>query len=278
MSQYLQLAHLTGLRIDGPDAVAFSQSQLTTDVEALPLGQWQATAWCSPKGRVLIVLLIVRHEHHVEIVYPKSQQSTLKKLALYTIGRKVTLHEVPTVAGQFYQADDGPEGATRLRGDPRRSLSLIDQGSADRPDRDWLLAWRRADLCQPLPWLDESSSGQHLPQALGLELNDGISYRKGCYPGQEIVARVHYLGRTPDHLLAFVAETGEASSEEPDKPSLHSCTDDQARFNVLDHYLDDKRWVGLAVAPTRIKEGHPIELRGASGRCAGTMASPQTLC
>lgn len=208
MSHWFCLPHLSGLRISGADAAAFVHAQFTSDLLS-PAGpsKWRLTAWCNPKGRVIGVIVVRAHEDRVDLVVPASQIETLPQaLSRYAIGRKLRFSDPLAVAGTFARTDP----RCTLAIDPQRALDL-DQAEA-LEDRESAQRWRLCDLRSGIAWLSPQTSGQFLPQALGLEERGGLSYRKGCYPGQEIIARVHFLGRAKERLSAFLLdETAEIS-------------------------------------------------------------------
>ena len=200
------LPHLSGVRVTGPDARAYLHSQLTHDVAAQPLRQWQVSAWCDAKGRCLLVLLVAlvdEPEAAVELIAPTEQMPLLlKRLQMYAIGRQVHIGAMQAVSG-------GALGWPMTQ-DPSRHLQLLaTHDNAPVADAEQIQAWRQRDLQLPLPWLSEHSSGAHLPQALALDDHLAVSTTKGCYPGQEVIARLHYLGRNKRQLLTIddVAET-----------------------------------------------------------------------
>ncbi|AKS42182.1 CAF17-like 4Fe-4S cluster assembly/insertion protein YgfZ [Wenzhouxiangella marina] len=279
MNDWKSLPSLRGCRIEGKDAIAFCQSQLTGDVPAWPAERWQVTAWCSPKGRVRIIMVAARHENHVEIIIPEAQWSVLSEMQRFTIGRDVRFGPACQVSG----CQDSNAQSGTLRQDPSRALRLEDTEATagSVPETDWLTRWQRADLCLPLPWLDERSSDRFLPQALGLEENEGLSYRKGCYPGQEIVARVHYLGTPPQQLLAVRAELSQGAwpaSVSPDSVEIEASDADSTPIHCLSALVDEGRWMGLVVAPRVIEAGQRVVVRAGSEALVAEMARPETLC
>lgn len=202
MSHWFFLPHLSGLRISGPDAATFVHAQFTSDLLS-PAGpsNWRLTAWCNPKGRVEAVIVVRAHEDRVDLIVPAVQIETLPQaLSRYAIGRKLQFSDPLAVAGAFAR----PDPRCTLAIDPQRALDL-DQADA-REDADSARKWRLCDLHSGIAWLSPQTSRQFLPQALGLEERGGLSYRKGCYPGQEVIARVHFLGRAKEHLSAFLLD------------------------------------------------------------------------
>lgn len=190
MTNCFKLTHLDTVVIDGPDAVAFAQAQFTHDVEDMGGHSWHPGAWCDPRGRALVVMLARRCENGLVLAVPTAQvELLLARLPLFAIGRKVEIRHGSGVCGRFCAAGEDGE----LVHDPARAVR-VDDGSCGR-DEDALWRWQQADLANRFPWLGPETSGRHLPQSLGLEQLGGLSFGKGCFPGQEVIARVHYLGK-----------------------------------------------------------------------------------
>ena len=190
MSNFFTLDHLDSLTISGPDAVAFAQAQFTNDIAAIESDRWFPGAWCDPKGRVLTVMLAGRREQRVELVMPVTQIDTVTdRLKLFAIGRKVEF----TVGRPVCGSRDVVGNTATLSFDTRRTI-VLDQGEC-RQDDEERTHWQRDDLEARFPWLSPDCAGRHLPQSLGLEALGGLSYSKGCFPGQEVIARVHYRGK-----------------------------------------------------------------------------------
>jgi len=197
---------LAAMTIAGPDTSAFLQSQLTLDVESIPRGQMQPGAWCSPDGRVDAVVPVALDDQQATLVAPEALIASLVKRArMYSIGRKVEISYGPGIRGGSKTTGAGDRALT-LSWDPDRAFFLADpkksealQGDAWPAPVDWL----RADIECHMPWLLPDTARMFLPQMLGLEALGGLSYRKGCFPGQEVIARVHYRGRVTRRIARF---------------------------------------------------------------------------
>ncbi len=249
MSDWFLLPHLAGLRIEGPDARAFAHAQFTSAFDVPNPKVWQLTSWCNPKGRVIAVILARCDENHVDLVMPAIQVATVTQgLRMYSIGRKVSFVEMASVSGAFL-ADSSTleQPAAALAPDPQRLLDLERAESID--DGEQVARWRLSDLRSGIAWIRPDTSVQFLPQALGLEERGGLSYRKGCYPGQEIIARVHYLGKAKERLSAFRQP---AATQSPDDSLVDS--DGQPIGRVLETLDDRDKTMGLAVVPVNLPD------------------------
>lgn len=191
------------LEISGLDARAFAHAQFTSHVEALVDGQWHWSAWLDPAGRVRNVFALLRsREDRLLAWLPRGDAAGMaKQLSMYVLRSKVRLQPL---SGRWlldlHAAGGGiTEHATEtwlldLPGSPPRHAAIIDCDSEPPLDADRLQAWIREDIAAGLPWIGSETAEEFTPQALGLERLGTISLDKGCYPGQEIVARLHYRG------------------------------------------------------------------------------------
>ncbi|NBD95917.1 MAG: hypothetical protein GVY11_05510 [Gammaproteobacteria bacterium] len=268
MSNHFSLDHLESFSLRGSDALAFAQSQFTVDVGQLRADTWSPLAWCDPKGRVLSVMIARAGENDVELIVPVSQGAGIRdRLRMFTIGRKVEITEARCAAGSF----EPVQGDAALAFDSGRALSV---GVRERSDPEALRLWQRRDLCGALPWLQPGNSGQHLPQWLGLEPLGALAYDKGCYPGQEVIARLHYRGTVKYHLAGMeVPATGAID--------IHArITDDQDR--AVGHWLDgmtsDGKTIGLAVIATRLEPGSEVVLPCGGRAQSAKVTTPESLC
>ena len=195
------------LRLQGPDAEVFAQSQLANDVTLLAPGQWQWSCWLNAKGRVLTVLALLRiGEGDLLAILPDGGAAEFgQALQRFVFRRKVKLAiDARTVSGSFDAASLASGNTAAI--DPDGSIEL-DWGSPwlprvlriapDHPagTTDGSASWRQADLRLGLPRLVADQRESWTAQQLGLDRLNGYSVRKGCYPGQEIVARTHFLGK-----------------------------------------------------------------------------------
>ncbi len=202
--------------LEGGDAVAFGQAQFANDVVSLAPGHWQWNAWLTPKGRVIAVFALARRtDDSLWLVLPDHPADLfVEALRRFVFRRKLKI-EVPVgiaVSGAFAVP-------ARARGpalDEADGVLDFDVGGDGGP-RTWRIgpavaedpashaAWQVADLRHGLPRLPASQREQWTPQQLALDRLSAYSVKKGCYPGQEIVARTHFLGKAKRSLQCFSA-------------------------------------------------------------------------
>jgi len=202
------------LRLEGPDAVAFIQAQSMNDAKALSDGQWQWNGLLNPKGRLIALFALIRIR--ADLLYLLSPdfpaEKILQHLERFVFRSKVriALETNMIVAGELDAKISQGSARDFISGDidqgfsldfssdalVRRLWVLPNASAADiRADQNIENAWRDADIEHGLPRLLDTQSELWTPQMLRLERLNAFSLKKGCYPGQEIVARTHYLGQ-----------------------------------------------------------------------------------
>jgi len=217
------------LVIEGPDAAVFLQAQLSSDIASLAAGTAQFSALHSAKGRVIANFVLFRSSREAVpprfyAILPKTQAAPLRqRLALFVLRAKVTLSVPEDVA---LIGIGGPGAAILATGD-RASSSIaapavpwpdgrvtfiVDRSAVDAAIEECEKRGARRAPESIFDWLglragialiDAALSGELLPQALNWDVVGGVNFRKGCYPGQEIIARTHYRGRAKERLFAF---------------------------------------------------------------------------
>jgi folate-binding protein YgfZ len=225
------LPDLRYVALSGADAVAFAQAQFANDVQALRNGHWQWNAWLSAKGRVIALFALLRRADDALLVLLPDGGAADLAMALnrFVFRRKVRiaahddLHAYARLAAPAHAqgavlAERG-DGAIELDmgGDGLpRTLLLVPaaQATQDVADPSFAAAWRQADLRLGLARLDPGQREQWTPQQLALDRLHAFSVKKGCYPGQEIVARTHFLGKAKRALqLLEVDGTAEVGAQ-----------------------------------------------------------------
>lgn len=242
--------HMAVVRVRGADAARFLQAQLTGDVEAMAPGDAGLGAWCNPKGRVRNLFRIAARRPGPEageadgggfdLLAPAGEADGLaQRLRLFVLRSRVVVEagpervlgvagagaepfvrraagDVPAPGRTVEAAADGAPGgadvlALRPPEDPPRFLLVLGGEAAARyqpsaPDAEW----RRLEIAAGVAWLDEATREAFLPQMLDLERLGALSFDKGCYPGQEIVARTRYLGELKRRLYRAEVPAGAA--------------------------------------------------------------------
>jgi len=212
---------LAVLRIEGADAAALLQGQLCNDVSLLTVGQVQLTAMSTPKGRMFALMHLLRTaDAYLAVVAQPLAEPLMKRLKMYILRAKVTVSlQATTVLGllgaggrragaaagfgslpELGQCVLGMDGRILLRWSgeaprwvllgPPETLAPIVADALDAPE-----LWTRADILSGVPVVLPETQDAFVPQMANMDRLKGISFTKGCYTGQEIVARLHYLGQ-----------------------------------------------------------------------------------
>ncbi|GAB3750858.1 folate-binding protein YgfZ [Lysobacter olei] len=248
------------ITLSGRDAVAFAQAQFMNDVTLLADGQWQWNGWLTPKGRVVALFALLRVDAEtlwlvVPDADPRPLADALKRFVfrskvaialredLYVAGRL----DAPVVASAAMAAvtTDATGGAVGAEldmsgeGGPR-TLSI--SASPRTPSPTFDAAWAAADLRHGLPRLPASQAEHWTPQQLSLERLKAFSVKKGCYPGQEIVARTHFLGKVKRGLM-LVESTASLDA------GAELLAAGSALGTVVASARDEAGSIGLAVVP-----------------------------
>ena len=222
------LNHLGLLEIDGADAVSFLQGQVTNDVKLLTGTNAHYSAYCNPKGRMLALFLAFAHYDHLHLQFNRELlEPIMKRLKMYVMRSKVEIKDVSENIIRF--GLNGPQALSMLAplfsAIPSQDYELVslENGAilklpsitnynryeiftdainapiiwnilkqscqlVGKPCWDWL------EIQVGIPEIVPATQEQFVPQMLNLDILNGINFKKGCYTGQEIIARTHYLG------------------------------------------------------------------------------------
>ncbi|MDD5276936.1 MAG: folate-binding protein [Methylovulum sp.] len=223
--QIYALSGLAVLTVAGKDAGQFLQGQITCNINDLTEQQSSFGALCNPKGQVITTFLLIKTAAAFWMVLPDTVLDAVKnRLQKYILRSAVTLTDsrdalciiglcdstIPPAAPLFETSQNGlirvnfggrylviaePDTAIGFWSGQVGTQGFVAESSAH---------WRYLDIMAGIPWLSTETSEQFIPQMLNLDNLGAISFTKGCYTGQEIVARTHYLGKAKRAL--FVAE------------------------------------------------------------------------
>jgi hypothetical protein len=226
------LAQLGLVEARGPDAAAFLQGQLSNDVRAVTPGHAQLSSYNSPKGRMLAVLHVLRHgDAFLLELHRGVLEAVLKRLKMYVLRSKVTLEPadralfglagpgaaavlgalgLPAPEAPLACAWAGDTGVLRRLGPAPRYTLLAPPAAgpalwerlAARAAAGTAQDWQRLDIEAGVPTVYPQTQDRFVAQMCNLDDLGGISFDKGCYTGQEIIARVHYRGAVKRHMEA----------------------------------------------------------------------------
>jgi folate-binding protein YgfZ len=224
------LTHLALIGFAGGDARTFLHNQLTSDVNHLEAGNAQYAAWCSPKGRMLASFVLFRRDaEYWALLSADLREFVQKRLQIYVLRSKVTIsdrsagHEIIGVSGPraadalqsagleapaIAMGVTGSADASVIRLDEQRYIVVAASGAAPRIWQELSAlaapvgapAWQWLDVAAGIPRIAEATREVFVPQMADFDRIGGVSFHKGCYPGQEVIARAKYLGKVKRHL------------------------------------------------------------------------------
>lgn len=215
------LPFLGVLRIAGPDAASFLQGQVTHDTRLLEDGRTLLCACNTPQGRVVALLRLRQAESGIHALLPADMlERVAAHLRRFVLRARVDL-QVATDLQVAWLRTSPPSGAAGSVGfawaadrwviaAPAATLSALGVPSVAASGPGIEDAWWSADIAAGLPQVFHASTEAFVPQMLNLDLLDGISFSKGCYTGQEIVARTQHLGRIKRRTLRYRLAAGPA--------------------------------------------------------------------
>jgi len=221
------------LAFRGPDAAKFLQGQLSAEIEKLATGAATFAGLHNPQGRVIALLALLRTApDEILAVLPRDLFSTVEpRLRKYILRAKVRIEDLSDSL-QVLGSTIRPSPATEIRQLPwsDRWVLLV---PADHPDMfagrmSARAHWERADVAAGLPQVYLATSETFVAQMLNLDLLGAIAFDKGCYTGQEVIARAHYRGRVKRRLQRWHA----ASGPEP-RPGSSARTADGRSLTVV---------------------------------------------
>ncbi len=273
---YFDLTNFACIRIYGADCQKFLQSQLTNDIYLLEktkgqsttvMNQSQLTAYCNPKGRVISLMKICRKsDDEYFIIAPLSLMSTIKKrFTIYKLRADVHLSEESEEYQIFAIVDEhGDKNFTSKFEAFGTEVFMFSDSFYNNQGKKYILItrkqysetvlttitqklqcnnkpeslWLTFEIREGTPWFTSELTETLLPQQINLDLIQAVSFEKGCYPGQEIVARMHYLGK-PKRRSFLLVSLGSQLEE----PTLIN----ERPIKVYSKYVSDEEEVGSLI-------------------------------
>ncbi len=256
------LDHLGCIRASGVEVQAFLQGQLSNDINELQNTRVQLSAYCNPKGRMLAQFMVIPDKADYLLLLPRSiLEPTLKRLRMFVLRSQVTLtdaseeivclglagksiapqvQETLPLPGEDYQLSQtdttlvcklpAPCPRFLIVTDQAQATSYWQQASAHLLATDQHL-WHWLDIQAGLPSIWPQTVEEFVPQMVNLELINGVNFKKGCYPGQEIVARMHYLGKAKRRMYRLSLDQGPCP--EPGTDLYTAGGDDQSAGKIV---------------------------------------------
>ena len=246
------LTTLACLEFSGDDAETFLHGQLSCDVQGIAAAGACYGAYCSPQGRVLANFILLRLESSFLMLLSASVVETIKKrIGMFVLRSRVKIslgnQVLIGLSGNIgVQAGTKPlassheaDGTIALKLDAGRSLLIIPpeiahsrwQSLATSARPAGVASWEWLDICAGVPWIGAATREEFIPQMANLDLLGGVSFTKGCYPGQEVVARTQYRGQVKRRM--FRAHVDAAILPKAGDPLFSDDLGDQASGKVV---------------------------------------------
>lgn len=287
------LSHLGLIAARGADAASFLQGQLSNDIRELSASHTQLSAHCSQKGRILTLFRVLRLGETIYLQTPMERVAeSIQRLSRFILRAKVTLNDAgdeliriglagetaadllaaqglpaPELGNGLGETDGiavirlpGPTPRFELLG-PFEPLRTLWEALAPQAAPANATDWTRLDIQAGLPNVYDRTVETFVPQMLNLQLIDGVSFNKGCYTGQEVVARMQFLGKLKRRM--YLAEVERDVPPEPgEELSAASSASQQTEGWVVDACpIGDRRHVLLVVTETAaVDSGQDIRL------------------
>ncbi len=275
----IKLDDLTSLHLTGNDATKFLHAQFTNDLANLDINSWQYSGYCTPKGRLLAFMTIARlgDNEYLLILPAEVSEKILPRLRMFVMRDKVNIEpqqdniavmgiigaaEGLSTMNLDYVAEEGK----LTQGENYQLLTIANEagqflyiGESEFPnasnDRS---PWTLADIQNGIPVVVLATQETYVPQMVNLDLIGAVNFKKGCYPGQEIVARVHYLGKIKQRM--YVVETESKELALPGDKIFITEQPNKAAGTVVQAAFRDTKQVLLAVLQTKAVDEN-LELR-----------------
>lgn len=289
------LGHLGLIRVSGEDAAGFLQNQLSNDVRRVDAGHSQLNSYCSPKGRMFTVFRLFAWHGDYYLRMPAGLlEPVIKRLRMFVLRSKVTLEDVSGDLQRIGIA--GPGGGAMLAECCEQAPSTVDEavetgeikilrvpgnerfeiyGRVEALQPLWrrlettltpagLDAWPLLDILNGVPNVYPETSEHFIPQMANLQIIDGVSFKKGCYPGQEVVARMQYLGKLKRSMYRLQSESNDIPAPGTEVVSIADGKPHEAGEIVDARALPGGGYTALAVLQTGSIE-QTLELKDRPG-------------
>ena len=195
------------IKISGADAEVFLQNQFSNDIDKLNNSEIQINAYCQHQGKILALFWVLRSDESFLLSFPSDLAEKIKtRLQMFVIMSDVLINDV---SDQYYQIgliNENHSNAYSIN--ENLSLLIVPSNQKEIKITSQHSEWSKKCIDNQLPEVFLSTSEKLVPQMLNLDIDEaGVNFSKGCYPGQEVVARLHYLGEAKRRLFAFQCDS-----------------------------------------------------------------------
>tara|TARA_B110000008_G_scaffold266649_1_gene293004 strand:+ start:177 stop:998 length:822 start_codon:yes stop_codon:yes gene_type:complete len=201
----IQIEKRSLLRVSGSDAESFLQAQLSNDITLIN-NSVQLSSFCQHQGKIIALFWVLRFGEDFLLSFPEDlSEKVISRLQMFIIMSDVQIEDISGSFSQIGLINEKIKDAYSFN----ENLSLLIQTNSEIIQKSTSVQakWIKACIDYQIPEVFLSSSEKFVPQMLNLDINQiGVSFSKGCYPGQEVVARLHYLGEAKRRLFAFKSD------------------------------------------------------------------------
>jgi hypothetical protein len=239
------LEHLRILTISGEDAGELLQGQMTQDVRKLEDEKIHITSFCNVQGRVIASAFIQERNDQYDLILSSEIIDDLENhLQRYILRSKVLIEQSDEKTFGAYKSDinEDSKKCRSLKNDPKRVLTLSSQVPESIDNFITSEEWIRCDIENSIAIINKESTEKFIPQMLNLDILDAVSFSKGCYTGQEVVARVQHRGKIKQRMFKFITENEDLISHGSE---IHH--ESKKVGTVVISELIDNYTIGLAV-------------------------------
>jgi len=189
------------LKLSGSDTQTFLQGQLSNDIDVLKEGVVQLNAYCQHQGKITALLWVMKMADDYYLSFPSDLKDVVvQKLTMFKMMSDVAITDITNKVAQLGVINEVVDGAYKLND----VQSVILTESVDEFESADEMLWQKACIDNEVPEVKLTTIEKFVPQMLNLDVNEvGVSFTKGCYPGQEVVARLHYLGKAKRRMYQF---------------------------------------------------------------------------
>ena len=203
----INLTNRALLKISGADAEDFLQNQLSNDISKLDNVNVQINAYCQHQGKIIALFWVMRASNCFLLSFPDGLAEKIKsRLQMFVIMSDVLIEDVSEEFSQIGLIDEEVEGSYLIN----ERISLLITSSKEKKAKNSTNAdeWAKVSIDFQIPEVFLATSEKFVPQMLNLDIDEfGVNFSKGCYPGQEVVARLHYLGEAKRRLFSFQCDS-----------------------------------------------------------------------
>ena len=204
---FIHLDNRSLLKISGSDAESFLQAQLSNNINELDSSSIQLNAYCQHQGKMLALFWVMRSNDDFLLSFPLDLLEIIKsRLQMFVIMSDVTIDDVTDDYLQIGVIDENQNKAFTIN--DKLSLIITPSNELEKLNISSKDTWDKACIDSSLPEIYLLTSEKMVPQMLNLDIDEiGVNFSKGCFPGQEVVARLHYLGVAKRRLFTFESDS-----------------------------------------------------------------------